>query len=62
MLGPATKDDGTPNLIGALKNGMGMCSMRNIKEINLLRDSRKIIPRKSKRAKGKIVAKKERGS
>ncbi|MGQ9728833.1 MAG: GuaB3 family IMP dehydrogenase-related protein [Candidatus Fervidibacter sp.] len=34
LLGPATKDDGTLNLVGALKNGMGMCGARNIKEMH----------------------------
>lgn len=34
LLGPATKDDGTLNLIGALKNGMGMCGARNIREMH----------------------------
>lgn len=33
LFGPATKDDGTLNLVGALKNGMGMCGARNIKEM-----------------------------
>jgi IMP dehydrogenase len=34
LLGPATKDDGTLNLVGALKNGMGMCGARTIKEMH----------------------------
>ncbi len=34
LLGPATKDDGTLNLIGALKNGMGMCGARNIRQMH----------------------------
>ncbi len=33
LLGPAQKDDGTLNLIGALRNGMGMCGARTIREM-----------------------------
>ncbi len=34
LLGPAQKDDGTLNLVGALRNGMGMCGARTIREMH----------------------------
>jgi IMP dehydrogenase len=34
LTGPAVKDDGTQNLVGALKSGMGMCGARTIKEMH----------------------------
>lgn len=34
LLGPATRDDGTMNLVCALRNGMGICGARNIKEMH----------------------------
>ena len=33
LFGPATKDDGTLNFVGALKLGMGTCGAANIKEM-----------------------------
>jgi IMP dehydrogenase len=33
LLGPATKDDGTMNFVGALKLGMGSCGALSIKEM-----------------------------
>lgn len=33
LLGPAKKDDGTMNLIGALKSSMGLCGAENIKQM-----------------------------
>ncbi|HEX8550461.1 MAG TPA: GuaB3 family IMP dehydrogenase-related protein [Abditibacteriaceae bacterium] len=33
LLGPATRDDGTMNLVGALKLGMGTCGALNIEEM-----------------------------
>ncbi len=33
LFGPATKDDGTLNFVGALKLGMGSCGAANIKEM-----------------------------
>ncbi|MBN1383376.1 MAG: GuaB3 family IMP dehydrogenase-related protein [Elusimicrobia bacterium] len=35
LLGPAKTDDGTQNLVGALKTSMGSLGARNIKEMNL---------------------------
>jgi len=34
LLGPATKDDGTLNLIGALRNAMGVCGAKTIREMH----------------------------
>lgn len=34
LLGPASLDDGSQNLVGALRNSMGMCGARNIKEMH----------------------------
>ena len=34
MLGPATRDDGTMNFVGALKLGMGSCGVTTIKEMH----------------------------
>jgi IMP dehydrogenase len=33
MVGPATRDDGTMNFVGALKLGMGTCGAMNISEM-----------------------------
>ncbi len=34
LLGPTSVTDGTQNLVGALRTGMGVCSARNIKEMH----------------------------
>ncbi len=34
MLGPATKDDGTMNFVGALRLGMGSCGVLNLREMH----------------------------
>ncbi|MGB9683261.1 MAG: GuaB3 family IMP dehydrogenase-related protein, partial [bacterium] len=34
LLGPAKRDDGTQNLVGALKNSLGVCGAINIKEMH----------------------------
>jgi len=35
LFGPAEKDDGSQNLIGALKTSMGNCGAQNIKQMQL---------------------------
>lgn len=35
LYGPATEDDGSQNLVGAIRTCMGMCGARNIKEMHL---------------------------
>lgn len=37
LFGPSSKTDGTENLIGALRTSMGVCSARNIKEMQKVR-------------------------
>ncbi|MCS7223505.1 MAG: GuaB3 family IMP dehydrogenase-related protein [Armatimonadetes bacterium] len=34
LLGPASRDDGTQNLVGALRNGLALCGAHNIKEMH----------------------------
>jgi len=36
LFGPARTDDGTQNLVGALKTSMGSLGVRNIKEMQLV--------------------------
>jgi IMP dehydrogenase len=50
LFGPAHLDDGSQNLIGALKTSMGMCGARNIKEMQLT----EIIIAPSIKTEGKI--------
>ncbi|MBU0600605.1 GuaB3 family IMP dehydrogenase-related protein [bacterium] len=53
LFGPAHLDDGSQNLVGALKTSMGMCGARNIREMQLS----EIIIAPSIKTEGKIFQK-----
>jgi IMP dehydrogenase len=53
LYGPAHLDDGSQNLIGALRTSMGMCGARNIKEMQLT----ELIIAPSIKTEGKIFQK-----
>ncbi len=56
LFGPARTDDGTMNLVGALKNSMGMCGAENIKQMQQV----EIVIAPSIRTEGKALQKVQR--
>ena len=56
LYGPAKLDDGTQNLVGALRNSMGVCGARDIKEMQLT----EIIIAPSIQTEGKMFQKAQR--
>ncbi len=56
LFGPAKTDDGTMNLVGALKNSMGMCGAENIKQMQQV----EVVIAPSIRTEGKALQKVQR--
>jgi IMP dehydrogenase len=56
LYGPAHLDDGSQNLIGALRGAMGMCGARNIREMQLV----ELIIAPAIKTEGKIFQKTQR--